>query len=203
MDVGRAAREPPFRIVGGGSLRRVAVTLAAPIHRLSYDDVMRMVEAGVLDENARVELLDGVLVDLNPTGPYHDGLVARLTKRFVRALPEEYELRPQLQFNLPGGDFVVPDLMVVDPALGVDRQPTTASLVIEIAHTSQRHDRDKAARYAAAGVEEYWIADIVARLVLVHRDPGPHGYATVTEHREGVLVPLIGTPEVPVAELLG
>lgn len=179
------------------------VTLAAPIHRLTLDDVMRMVEAGILEESSRVELIDGVLLDMNPTGPAHDGLTARLNKLFARALPEEYEVRPQLQFNLGDGGFVVPDLMVVGAELGVIEQPTTAFLIIELAHSSQRHDRFKAGLYAAAGVEEYWIADNVMRAVLVHRDPRPDGYATVTEHREGTLTPLLGVPDVPVADLLG
>ncbi len=179
------------------------VTLAAPIHRLTLDDVMRMVEAGILDESSRVELIDGVLLDMDPTGPTHDGLIARLNKRFVHELPADYELRPQLQFNLADGGFVVPDLMVVGAELGVERQPITAFLVIELAHSSQRHDHFKAGLYAVAGVQEYWIADIVARAVLVHRDPTPAGYATVTEHREGTLTPLLGVPDLRVAELLG
>lgn len=178
-------------------------SLAVPIHRLSYDDVMRMVEAGILGEQDRVELLDGVLIDMEPSGPHHDGTIARLNKRFTRALPDEYELRPQLLLRLPGGDFVVPDLMVVAADLGLERQPATAALVVEVSHTTQRHDRLKAARYAAAGVTEYWIADFVARIVLVHREPGTAGYATVTEHRDGTLTPLLGLPDVPVAELLG
>ncbi len=179
------------------------VTLAAPIHRLTLDDVMRMVEAGILEESSRVELIDGVLLDMNPTGPAHDGLTARLTKLFIRALPDEYEVRPQLQFNLADGGFLVPDLMVVGAELGVVAQPTSAHLIIELAHSSQRHDRFKAGLYAAAGVQEYWIADNVMRAVLVHRDPTPTGYGTVTEHRAGTLTPLLGVPDVPVADLLG
>ncbi|MDQ3631486.1 MAG: Uma2 family endonuclease [Actinomycetota bacterium] len=177
--------------------------IAPALHRLTYDDVVRMYEAGILGENARVELLDGLLIDLVPPGPHHDGRVVRLNKRFVKAVPDAYEVRPQLVLRLAGGDFVLPDLMVVDAVEGVDRQPTTAALVIEVAHTSQRHDREKATRYAAAGVVEYWIADVVGRAVTVYRDPSADGYATVTEHRDGTLVPLIGTPEVPVSELLG
>jgi hypothetical protein len=41
----------------------------APVHRLSYEDVMRMVEAGVLRDEDRLELIDGVLVDVTPRAP--------------------------------------------------------------------------------------------------------------------------------------
>lgn len=61
-----------------GSLIQVAST-AAPLHRLAVDDVLRMVQARVLEESARVELVEGVLVDLNPTGPEHEDVVAWLT----------------------------------------------------------------------------------------------------------------------------
>ena len=177
---------------------------AAPTaHLYSYDDVMRMYEVGILGPEQRVELLDGVLIDVSPPGPRHDWGVARLNRRFVRGLPDEYELRPQLLLHLPGGSFVLPDLMVVQASLAPDEQPRTAFLVIEIAHTSQQHDRAKAARYAAAGVEEYWLADAAAGVVVVYREPGPDAYRAVTEHREGTLTPLLGVPEVPVTELLG
>jgi hypothetical protein len=41
------------------------VPVTVPVHRLSVDDVYRMVEAGVLDEHDRVELVEGVLVGNN------------------------------------------------------------------------------------------------------------------------------------------
>lgn len=161
-----------------------------------------MVEVGILDADARVELIDGILHDMNLTGPFHDGVLVRLTKRFVRELPESHELRPQLQFNLPGGNFLVPDLMVVEAGMGTERQPTTATLIVELSHTTQAHDTHKAGPYAAADVDEYWICDLEAHVVRVHRDPEPEGYASVTEHRDGVLTPLLGVPELAVAELL-
>ncbi len=54
---------------------RMASTVA-PVHRLSVEDVYRMVEAGVLQENDRVELVEGVLVEMVPIGAEHDGAVA-------------------------------------------------------------------------------------------------------------------------------
>lgn len=46
------------------------------VHRLSYEDICRMVEAGVLAEEDRVELMDGVLVDVSPPSPVHSAIVA-------------------------------------------------------------------------------------------------------------------------------
>lgn len=161
-----------------------------------------MVEVGILDRDARVELIDGILHDMNPSGSFHDGVLVRLTKRFVRELPESHELRPQLQFNLPGGNFLVPDLMIVETGMGTERQPTTAALVVELSLTTQAHDTRKAGLYATAAVDEYWLCDLEAQVVRVHRDPTADAYVTVTEHRDGSLTPLLGVPQLAVSELL-
>ena len=212
-DVKRLSKQAPAvldpcgghrRAQGGGRLFWWLPSPPRPaLHRLTYDDVVRMYEAGILADEARVEVLEGLLIDLTPPGPTHDGTVEWLTERFVDSRRPEHRVRVQSMLRLASGDFVLPDLMVVDEAFGRDRHPTTAPLVIEVAQTSQAHDRKKAAHYAAAVVEEYWIVDIVARVVTVHRDPSGGGYTTVTEHRDGSIRPLIGTPEVQVDELLG
>jgi len=173
----------------------------AEFHRLSVDDVHRMVEAGVLREEDRVELIDGVLVDVNPPGAPHSTAVAWLTRHFVGAVGER-EVRVQDLLLVDGG-FLLPDLMVIDRPPR-DRHPSTAALVVEVAATTERHDAWKAPRYAAAQVAEYWIIDLVARAVTVHRDPRASGYHHVTRHGEGERIPTpVGAPEVEVAALLG
>jgi hypothetical protein len=51
------------------------VPVAAPVHRLSVENVLQMVEAGVLEEDERIELVQGVLVDLASVGAEHEGAV--------------------------------------------------------------------------------------------------------------------------------
>jgi Uma2 family endonuclease len=173
----------------------------APVHRLSYEDVMRMVEAGVLRDEDRVELIDGVLVDVPQVSPEHSGAVAWLTRHFVGATGER-EVRIQDLLLVKGG-FVMPDLMVVDP-LPRDRHPATALLVVEVSVSTLRHDRWKAGRYAGAAVGEYWIVDPTARTLTVHRVPGPGGYGQIDIHRDGGRVETsVGAPPVDVSELLG
>lgn len=176
----------------------------APPHRLTFDDVLRMVEAGILDERARVELVDGVLVDMSPISPEHSGAVAWLTQHFARASGDAWEVRIQDQLVLRGGrDFMQPDLILVEPAPR-SRLATTALLVVEVASTSQRRDREKARGYAAAGVPDYWLIDLVADTVTVFRDPGPDGYGTETIHGPAdELIALAGAPPVGIAALLG
>jgi len=78
------------------------ISAVAPVHRLSVEDVLAMVRAGVLDEHARTELVEGVLVDLTPIGPQHDGTLEFLTERFVKPA-DGWKVRVRSMFLTPGG----------------------------------------------------------------------------------------------------
>ncbi len=162
-----------------------------------------MVEAGVLDEDDRVELVEGVLVEMVPIGAEHDGAVAWLTRHFALAGSDAWEVRIQSTLLIAGG-YLLPDLLLVEP-LPRSAQPTSALLVVEVAQTSQVRDREKGRDYAAAGVPEYWIVDLAARVVEVHRRPRAGGYEEITRYEDGQSVgPLAAAaPVVDVSALLG
>lgn len=162
-----------------------------------------MVHAGVLDEDDRVELVEGVLVEMLPIGPEHDAAVAWLTRHFAALASEGWEVRVQSTLLVAGG-YLLPDLMLVEP-LPRSEQPASALLVIEIAQTSQVRDREKARDYARANVREYWIVDLAARVVAVYRRPLAGGYEEVTTFEDGQSVrPLVSdAPAVDVSALMG
>lgn len=194
------AQTPPRRRLAyhGG----VATSLTVPIHRLSFEDVLAMAEAGILAETARVELEGGVLVDMVPTGGAHDHRVEWLTRHFARAVPDELAVRVQSTFRIADGGFYVPDLMVLRRT--GDDLPRTALLVVEVALSSRQRDAEKAATYAAAGVTEYWIVDPRAGEAVVHARPSSSGYATaLAAHAGERLRPPFGDTAVDVAEMLG
>ncbi|HVF79566.1 MAG TPA: Uma2 family endonuclease [Solirubrobacteraceae bacterium] len=171
------------------------------LHRLTVEDVFRMWETGVLGPEERVELIDGVLVDVSPPGPDHAATVSWLTRHFVIGCPD-FEVRVQ-DLLLVAGGFVLPDLMVVDPVPRGDL-PATAALVVEVSVTTLRHDTAKALRYACAGVGEYWLVDVAARAVRVHQEPSADGYRRVIVHGDrAVLSPPAGAPPVAVNDMLG
>jgi Uma2 family endonuclease len=178
-------------------------TIAAPVHRLSVEDVNRMFEVGVLDEYDRVELVEGVLVDMVPIGAEHDGATAWLNGRFGRVAKGTWEVRIQSVLLVAGG-YLLPDLMLVAP-LPRTEQPRTAHLVVEVAQTSQARDAVKAHNYAAADVAEYWIVDLLARSVIVHRHPLAGAYQEVETFADGASIkPLLAdAPAVDVSALLG
>jgi Uma2 family endonuclease len=64
--------------------------LAVPVelselHRLSRDEFQQLVDSGAL-EDVRVELIDGLLVDMSPPSPEHDAVIVFLNAPLVRAL---------------------------------------------------------------------------------------------------------------------
>lgn len=172
-----------------------------PIHRLTSDDVMAMAKAGILAADARLELVDGVLVEMSPIGPRHGDVLEWLAMHFVKAAGDEFRVRVQDTFLTPGG-FVQPDLMVFRP-IPRGRQPATALLVVEISDSSLARDQEKAATYAAAGVPDYWIVDVERDELLVHRDLRAGGYTSVEHFRPGdIVMPSVAAPPVDVAAML-
>ena len=78
-----------------------------------------------------------------------------------------------MPFRAADGSDPEPDLAVLrgsprDPA---DGHPTSATLIVEVSDTTLRHDRRKAKLYAASGVQDYWIVNLVDGTLEVHRDP--------------------------------
>jgi Uma2 family endonuclease len=82
-----------------------------------------------------------------------------------------------------------PDVAVVPLGDYRETHPSHALLVIEVAVSSLKKDRQvKAPLYAASGFVEYWIVNVPEQAVEVHRTPRPDGYATVTRHGAGEIV---------------
>lgn len=175
---------------------------AAPLHRFSIEDVLAMFAAGILDDDHRVELVDGMVVEMRPPGADHARVVERLNRHFVTAAGDTLRVRVQDTFLTADDGFVLPDLMVLEQD-GADRLPDTALLVIEVSSTSRARDTEKAVTYAAAGAREYWIVDVDREEVLVHRAPSDVAYASTERFAAGDLIaPLIDVSPVDVAALL-
>jgi Uma2 family endonuclease len=166
-----------------------------PRHRLTVDDVERMVESGILAEDASVELLEGELVVVNPQGPAHatgKAVLGDLLRRaFVDACVRDQDPLECGAFSLPEPDLAVVRGRAQDYGARHPRGDE-ALLVVEICRTSQKVDHSKAAVYAAAGVPEYWIVDLVARCITVHREPSGAEYAVREIRGERDAIELLG-----------
>lgn len=148
--------------------------------RFTVEEYHRMAEAGILGEDDRIELIDGEIIEMSPIGPAHQSTVDALTDGLVPRLRGRAIVRVQGSFLLTADGEPEPDILVLRPR--ADRYafalpgPGDVLLIMEVAHSSLAYDRDvKALRYAAAGIPEYWLWDLIHRLLLVHRDPTPQG----------------------------
>jgi len=182
-----------------------APLLDLPLWRIPLDRYHELIESGFFDDDDRLELLEGVLVEMSPKGEGHDDLIMWLNMCLAPALVGRANVRIQSAVTLVGsGSEPEPDVAVT--ALDVERpyHPGTALLVIEVAVTSLRRDRlAKSRLYAQAGVREYWVVDVRGEAVEVHTAPEGEVYGEVrTARPPEVLVPqATDGPRVPLAEL--
>lgn len=188
-------------------MRGVAVHLDPDVKLwpLTVADVDRMVADGSLGEDDRVELLDGVLVEVSPQSPEHSAVLSALIMLLVPpAAAQDLSLLSQAPLLVARqSSRPEPDVAVVRrPEPG--RHPSEALLVVEIAISSRQLDLNaKAAIYAEAGVPDYWVVDVAAREVVVHREPAAGRYALIRRVREGEVVDAALLPvTVAVAALL-
>jgi Uma2 family endonuclease len=149
------------------------------VRPLTADEVLRMVELGVLSEDEPVELLHGVLTEVSAKTPAHEAVKLRLHRwLMLGGAGEGYDVRVEAPIVVPDRTSLPePDVAVV--AAGGDplRHPTTALLVVEVAVSSLAIDtKVKPALYAAAGVPELWVVDVDARRLRLFGDPGSGGY---------------------------
>jgi Uma2 family endonuclease len=153
-----------------------------PLLRTEFE---RLAEQGAF-EDENVELLEGVLVEMSPEGTEHAWVVQQLIKLLSRGLPDELSLRAAAPWAASARSEPQPDLAVVPAANYRSDHPSDARLLIEVAYSSRRKDLMVKARiYAAVGVPEYWVIDLVDRVVIRHVDPVPDaGYGTVTRHHQ-------------------
>ena len=57
-----------------------------PLHRLSLDEYHQLIESGGFDEDARIELLDGLLVEMSPKTPEHERAISALAEWLIPSL---------------------------------------------------------------------------------------------------------------------
>ncbi len=175
----------------------IEAPVMAPHRKFTVEDFHRLSETGILQEDDRVELIEGELIDMAPIGPVHASLVSLLVRRLGygtegRAIPW-----PQNPIRLGHRSEPQPDfaLLRYRPDAYKEALPTAADvlLLIEIADSSICYDRDvKTPLYARHGIPEYWIIDILSRQIEVRRDPDAEQgrYRELRIVSEGLLAPI-------------
>src|SRR5262245_41919134 len=180
-------------------------TLADPTPaRVTREQYFALVDRGVLAEDDRVELLEGVIVAMAPEGPRHAGVGELVAGALRAALGDRAHVRTAHPFDASAWSVPEPDVAVVPGKARdyLDHHPSAAHLLVEVAESSLPQDRlTKAPIYAAAGIPEYWIVNLRQEHVEVHRSPetAARRYTVVEIARRGSRVALAAFPDASVA----
>jgi len=147
-----------------------------------------MVAAGFFRDE-RVELIRGVVIEISPQNTPHANMIETLTQLLLPPLVGRANVRVQLPFAAGDDSLPEPDLALVPPVRHKNAHPDQAFLIIEVADSSLKLDRQaKAELYARAGVAEYWIVNLAGRTIERHSEPTDGTYARVTPFRSGETV---------------
>jgi Uma2 family endonuclease len=173
-----------------------AQPVMAPHRKLNVDEYRRMGEAGILQEDDRVELITGELIEMAPIGSLHAGIGGLLMEWLGYPTAGLAIAWAQNPIHLNNYSEPQPDFALL--RFRQDRYKTalpTAQdvlLVVEIADKSLCYDRDtKTPLYARHGIPEYWIVNIPKQCIEIHRQPDPvHGvYLELCTANQGLLAP--------------
>jgi Uma2 family endonuclease len=162
--------------------------------RFTVADVEAMVEAGIMDEDERVELIGGELVPMSPRGSRHELVKSALNFRWCRVCPETYRVTQETMFRFSEDTCVEPDFVIYPLASGLmGLTQANVLLVVEIADSSRRYDTGRKAKvYASFGVRELWVIDAVKMTARTFRSPSESGYGGTSDYRAtDQIVPLL------------
>lgn len=140
-----------------------------------------MGEGRVFAPDARLELIEGEIIEMAPIGPQHAGIVAILSRLLWQVVGERAIVWAQNPIRIGDRSMPQPDVVLLKPrADGYTRShpvPADVLLLIEVSDTTLRFDvSTKMPIYARAGVVEAWVVDIESSSVSVFRDPDANGY---------------------------
>jgi len=180
-----------------------------PNKLFTVDEYYRMAEVGILDPDARLELLEGQIVEMSPVGVRHVACVNRTTALFAKHSADRAIVSVQNPVQLSDYTEPQPDIVLLKPRqdhyAGKKTSWEDALLVMEVSDTTIRRDRYKVSLYARAGVSELWIEDLGDDTIYVYRNPSSAAYGTSLQFHRGDKISQLAFPEVSfrVEELIG
>lgn len=185
------------------------MSVYATYHRFTVDEYYRMAETGVIKPDARVELLEGEIIDMMPIGPFHAGTVNTLNRLLTNAAKGRWLAAVQNPVRLGPDSEPQPDFLLLKPVADDYRARHPGAedvfLVIEVADSTVAYDRNrKIPAYGRAGISEAWLINLAEQIVEVFREPHFTGYASVQKFRAGEILPVQAFPDaqIDVASLL-
>jgi Uma2 family endonuclease len=144
--------------------------------RYTRAEYEKLVDLSVFPSGEALELIGGELVNAEPQGPAHYTAIRKTARALDAAFGPGWDVRQEAPLALDDESEPEPDVAVVagqpdDYALA---HPSRAVLTVEVAESSLRIDRlHKGSLYARAGLADYWVLNLAARVLEVYREPVP------------------------------
>jgi Uma2 family endonuclease len=154
------------------------------IRSLTSADYYQMMESGIIREGERVELISGQIFTMAAKGTRHTVATTRLITELPMLMQRRAIVRCQEPITLLNNSEPEPDIAIVklrsDDYVNSHPSPADIILVIEVADSTIKFDREtKAPLYAAAGINEYWIVNLIDDRLEIYRQPEGNIYASI------------------------
>jgi Uma2 family endonuclease len=192
----------------------VAVTRAAddlPRRAFTVDDISRMMEAGIFDEDERFELIEGDFVMMSPQHIAHERIKNPLNMALARVVPPDVFVGVESSIQLARNVLVQPDITVIsqsvfnaDPKTFARPRSEDILLLIEVASSSINYDRRVKARlYARHGIREFWVIDANERVTFIHTGPTGETWSSIAERasNEALTTPALPNFSIRLSEI--
>lgn len=161
-------------------------------HRITVHEYHRMAEVGLLAPDARVELIEGEIIDMAPIGRDHQSIVDQLNRMMILAVGDRAIVRTQGSVRLSEYSEPQPDVVLLKPRDDFYRSAFATGadtfLVLEVSDSTLRYGRDKKTPfYARHGIPEVWIVDVGHNLLLRYGEPVDGAYRQQSAERAGTI----------------
>jgi Uma2 family endonuclease len=154
------------------------------IRSLTSAEYYQMMESGIIREGERVELILGQIFTMAAKGTRHTVATTRLITELPMLIQRRAIVRCQDPISLPNNSEPEPDIVIArlrsDDYVDSHPAPADIILVIEVADSSIKFDREiKSPLYAAAGISEYWIVNLIDNRLEIYRQPEGSIYTSI------------------------
>ena len=167
--------------------------------RFTVTQYHQMNAAGILTEDDRVELINGQILELSPIGTKHAACVDRLNSLLSSLLAKKVIVSVQNPVTLNNLSEPQPDIALLKPRddfyESAHPQAQDIFLLIEVADSSFEYDRNiKIPLYAASGILEVWLVDILQQKIIVNCQPSEDSYSQITTFARGDILEILAFP---------
>ena len=158
--------------------------VSTTLRPITTDEYHQMIAAGIIHEGARIELILGQMFDMAAKGTRHTVATTELMGELLLILGKRAKIRCQEPITLPNHSEPEPDIAIAnlrqDNYLDSHPSPIDLILVVEVADSSLDFDKTtKANLYAAAGIQEYWIVNLIDDRLEIYRQPNSSIYTSI------------------------